>query len=812
MLKNLRVGWRQFAADPGYTAVVVGGLAVAIACCFLVAQIVFNEVLPDLEVPDPGQVVTLEFHQDIWREQAPFALAGALRQANAPASAIARSLDGNSLAVHAGTRTVRLGFVFADADIVDIFGLKSSAGDLRAALTRPDAIALTAPAARKLFPDGDALGKTVVVHGHALTVLAVVPERPRLFQGVSDAFASFDSPVSNIGPDMRTDWNWTQGNVFARVAHGFRPADVGAAAQAVYEKGPGRTMMSSERQQVLAHDDLRATPLPRQYLHGAEGHRHAMQLLGMAGGAALMLALALANHVNLTSVRTLARAREIAVRKTLGADPWRLVLQFVLESALTAALSAAIGLLLAWWLAPAIGDLLYLRLARGLFAPDRLALLAAVSLALGAISGLYPARIALGVNCVAALAGRTHTEGAAGRAARRVMTGLQFALALVIAGGAGAMLWQNRFVATLPRGIDTTGLLAVDIPNAFFVFGGSPPGAIPFRDALSHEPGVEALAWSMDVPGRSMDKTYQTVGRAAAPVLNANVMPVDLGFFDVYGVHVVAGRPRAPAAVAEPASAAASGSAASAPPAERLVVLDVATTRQLGFPTPQSAVDQLIFGGGDFGKPGNDPMRIVAVASDIRLEDARETARPHVFAISLKPQAVLTLKGPDMARLQQAVARVWPRFFPDDALAPETADEAVATTYEREHNFARVAAGTSIIALLLSAFGVYALAAYTVRRSAREIVVRKLYGAGRGRIARLVAREFAPLLAAAAVVGLPLAGWLARAWLENFTERSPGILWVLPAALLALLATTALAALRHARIAMAMRPAQALRV
>jgi len=812
MLKNLRVGWRQFAADPGYTAVVVGGLAVAIACCFLVAQIVFNQVLPDPEVPDAGQVVTLEFHQDVWREQAPFVLAGALRQAGAPASAIARSLDGTTLAVHAGARDVRLGFVFADADVVDIFGLKSSAGDLRAALKRPDAIALTGQAARKLFPDGDALGKTVVVHGHALTVLAVVPERPRLFQGASDAFASFDSPVSDIGPDMRTDWNWTQGNVFARVARGFLPADVGAAAQAVYEKGPGHTLMSAERKQVLAHDDVRATPLPRQYLHGADGHRHAMQLLGMAGGAALMLVLALANHVNLTSVRTLARAREIAVRKTLGADPWRIVLQFVLESALTATLSAAIGLLLSWWLAPTISNLLYLHLVHGLFAPGRLALLAVVALALGAISGLYPARIALGVNCVAALAGRSHDEGAAGRTARRMMTGLQFALALVIAGGAGAMLWQNRYVAALPRGIDTAGLLAVDIPNAFFVFGGSPPGAIPFRDALSHEPGVEALAWSMDVPGRNMDKTYQSVGRGAgSPVLNANVMPVDVGFFDVYGVHLVAGRPRAPAAVAEPASAAAPGSAASAPHAEHLVVLDVATTRQLGFPTPQSAVDQLIFGGGDFGKPGKDPMRVVAVASDIRLEDARETARPHVFAISLKPQAVLTLKGPDMARLQQAVARVWPRFFPDDALDPETADEAVAAPYEREHNFARVAAGTTIVALLLSAFGVYALAAYTVRRSAREIVVRKLYGAGRGRIARLVAREFAPLMAAAAVVGLPLAGWLAHAWLENFTERSPGILWVLPAALLALLATTALAALRHARLAMAMRPAQALR-
>ncbi len=189
----------------------------------------------------------------------------------------------------------------------------------------------------------------------------------------------------------------------------------------------------------------------------------------------------------------------------------------------------------------------------------------------------------------------------------------------------------------------------------------------------------------------------------------------------------------------------------------------------------------------------------------------REPGRPHVFSISSRPQAVLTLKGPDMDRLREAVARVWPRFFPDDPIEAQTATEAIAQPYEHERSVARIATGTTAIALLLSAFGVYALAAYTVRRSAREIVVRKLHGASRGRIARLVAREFAPLLAGAAVVGLPLAAWLALAWLENFTERSPGILWVLPAALLALVAMTTLAALRHARIAMAMRPAQALR-
>ena len=806
MLKSLRIGWRQFVADPGYTAVVVGGLSVAIACCFLVAQVVFNQVLPDPEVPQAAQVVRLEsrgYHDgadDGWRESAPFVLAGALRQSSAPVTAVARSLDGYAYLARAGGRSARLGLEFGDPDLVDIFGLKSIAGDLRAALKRPDAIALTELSARKLFPDGDAMGKTVMVHGHALTVVAVVPARPRLFDASADAFAGLDSPACPAVGEMRTDWGWTQGDVFARVTPGFKATDVGAAAENLYENSPAGKKDAAASSKSHPQPSFRATALTRQFLDGADGGDRTVLLLSMAGGAALMLALAVANYVNLTSVRTLARSREIAVRKTLGANPWRLTLQFVLESVLTSAFAAAIGLLLAWWLAPTVGELLGLHLVDGLFSPGRLALLAVVTLMLGVCTGLYPARIALGVNCVAALAGRSQDEGAAGRGARRAMTALQFAVALVIAGGAGAMLWQGRFVASLSPGVRTQGLLAVDVPDAFF--GKADAAGVALREAVSHEPGVEALAWSMDVPGRNSDKTFQLVGRGTgAQILNANVMPVDRDFFDVYGVHILAGRPRAAAAPA---------SAASGVVSERLVVVDAATTRALGFASPESAVDQVIFSGDD--KPlAKDPMRIVAVASDVRLEDAREAPRPHVFVISRKPQAVLTLQGPRMDLLRQAVARHWSRLFPEDALDPTTVEEAVALPYLREHRFAQVAAATTLIALLLSAFGVYALAAYTVRRSAREIVIRKLYGASRARIARLMAREFVPLLAVAAVVGLPIAGWLAYAWIETFTERSSTAMLALPAALVAVVAMTALAALRHAAIAMRMRPTQALR-
>ena len=817
MLKDLRVGWRQFSADPGYTAVIMLGLSVAIAGCYLVAQVVFNEVLPDPDVPDPGQVVNIEFRGNIpgqsddWFDQAPFVFGTTLRQAGAPVSAIAR-VTGSVLAVHAGALAPRLGVVFADPELVDVLGLRVRAGDLRDALRRPDAVGLSESAARRLFPAGGAMGATVLVRGHALVVAALVADRVRSDGDARDVYTSFDSPLSPVDDFTRQSWYSMAGKVLARVAPGFTPRDVGAAAQALFDDGPGARSVPAE---WTAHGRkgafLRATPMTRQYLEGGRnGRAHLLLLLSLGGGAALMLGLAVANYINLTSVRTLARAREIAVRKTLGASPWRLSAQFMVESALAAGVAALAGLLLAWWLAPAIGQLLGLGLDEQLFSPARLALLAAGALLLGAITGLYPARIALTVNCIAALAGRSHDEGTMGRGLRRAMTTLQFVVALVIASGAGAMLWQNRYVASLAHGVRTEGLLGVDLPEGYS--GKLDAIHLAFREALSHEPGVDASAWSLDVPGRGQARLTDAVGRrAGGATINVSFVPVDTAYFGVYGIDLLAGSLREPPPVPPDTPAAPADAAGQAPGPEKLVVLDATAARALGFASPQAAVDQVILGGGDDMTLGHDPMRIVAVARDIRLEDAHQPPEPHLFQLSRHAQATLTLKGPRMDLLRQAVDRVGPRFYPEDPLWPVSVEEAMATPYRNEHRLAQMAGVTTGLTLLLSAFGVYALAAYTVRRSAREIVVRKLYGASSARIAAQLAREFAPLLAVAACVGLPLAAWLSHAWLANFIERSPAVFLALPLALLALVGMTALAAARHVLIAMNMRPTLALR-
>jgi predicted lysophospholipase L1 biosynthesis ABC-type transport system permease subunit len=172
---------------------------------------------------------------------------------------------------------------------------------------------------------------------------------------------------------------------------------------------------------------------------------------------------------------------------------------------------------------------------------------------------------------------------------------------------------------------------------------------------------------------------------------------------------------------------------------------------------------------------------------------------------------VLTLKGQNMAALRSAVTEIWPRYIPDDVVEMNGVQEQLDQRYRLDRNVGRLIAATSLIALLLAAFGVYALAAYTVRRAALEIVIRKLHGAGHRHIAALLLKEFAPLLVLAALVSLPLIWWMSQQYLAGFVERAAMGAWPLLVALVGTVTMSLLAGLRHGLAAMAMRPVLALR-
>jgi putative ABC transport system permease protein len=799
-LSDVQTGWRQLAADPVYSAIVVLGLAVAVACSYLIMGLVGDAMFPESKIARPDRVVALDFKPNIpdrkidWTGGAPFVLREALHGAKAPIVQSARALK-TDISAQAGQQVAKVDMVFADAEVAAMFGLRSEAGDLAAALSRPDSVALTVPAAERLFGRRDVLGRQITVAGKTVTVAAVLPRQGGNSQLQFEALAPFNSVINTLGQEEREGWFALAGRVYATLAPGASAEQVGTIAQSLFDHSPvikevPPGWIANGRKVAF----LRAMPMDQLAWQGAGSGAKRLLYGALAAAALAMLALASVNYVNLTTVRTLARQREIGVRKSLGASPSRLAGQLIGESMVVAMLAGAVGVLLAYLLAPGFGELLNYRFDNRLFTPGMLLGLVAGCVLLGVVTGLYPARIALKIRCAESLAGRNHSENAGGRWVRRAMTALQFGAAITLSAVAVVIMWQSHFVRNLDLGFRTAGLLAVTLPAT-----ATPQSALALREAMLREPGVTGAAWSDDVPGRNPagQNDAFTTGSNPNPVL-IRMNAVDAAFFKVYDIALLAGQ-------ITPAAAAADGAAAAG---DKSVVLDRTGATQLGFANVQDAVGASLKGSdGKF-------VRVVAVIERVRQETAHAQSGAQLFFMNdgqFGPGAVLTVQAGDMAAARKSLQGAWARQFPQEVPVLDTVSAYLAEHYKQDRMVGGLIAAASLMALLLAGLGVYSLAAYTVRIKTREIVLRKLYGAGSGAIAAVLAREFGALLAMGLVIGLPLA-WLASShYLGGYVERAPTGAWPLLAAVLVTAVMAALAALRHTLAAVALRPVMALR-
>lgn len=807
-LSDLRTGWRQLAADPVYSAIVVLGLAVAIACSYLIMGLVADAMTPESKIAQPERMVAMDFKPNIpdrkidWTGGAPFVLRDALHAAKAPVTQSARALK-TEVSARAGARVAKVDLVFADAEIAPMFGLRSDAGDLAASLTRPDSVALTVEAAERLFGERNVLGRQISIGGKTVTVAAVLPRQGGNSQLQFEALAPFNSVVNTLSQEEREGWFALSGRVYATLAPGASAGQVSTIAQTLFDHSPvikevPPGWIANGRKLAF----LRAMPMDQLAWQGAGSSAKRLLYGALAAAALAMLALASVNYVNLTTVRTLARQREIGIRKSLGASPARLAGQLIGESMVVAMLAGAAGLVLAYLLAPAFGELLNYRFDARLFTPAMLASLLAGCVMLGIVTGLYPARIALKIRCAESLAGRSHSENAAGRWVRRAMTAVQFGAAITLSAVAVVIMWQSHFVRHLDLGFRTEGLLAMTLPAT-----ATPQAATAVRDAVLREPSVQGAAWSDDVPGRNPagQSDAFTTGSNPNPVL-IRLNAVDAEFFKVYNIATLAGRITPAPAAATPAAAPAGAPAADG--ADQSVVLDRTAASQLGFANPQDAVGASLKGSdGKF-------VRVAAVIDKVRQETAHAEAGAQMFMMNdgrFGPGAVLTVQVSDIGAARKALQTVWERQFADEVPVLDTVSSYLAAHYKQDRMVGGLIGAASIMALLLAGLGVYALAAYTVRIKTREIVLRKLHGAGTGAIAAVLAREFGTLLALGMAIGLPLA-WLAGAqYLSGYVERAPAGAWPLLAAVVVTAVMAALAALRHTLAAVRLRPVLALR-
>jgi putative ABC transport system permease protein len=802
-LRDFRIGWRLLLRQPFHSAVEILGLATGFAICFLLLGFVHYSFGYDRDVPERERVFVVKHRlnfipQPQWMEYTPFALRGVALQSGLPLQVSAWWPRETTLQWQGRQQVLEVTAV--DPAFQAITGLRAVEGDLRQALTQPDGLALTRQTARRLFGDTPALGRTLDINRQTLQVRAVLADRP---SNSTLQFAALAGTRSALWPEQERreamdNWMGIGGRIYVKTGAGVTPQALQTALQGAVDRAPWQNLATPELKAALGGRkmvDIGLGPLADAYFDrsvantigtGPRGDMRMVLAIGATG--LLILLLAVVNYVNLATVRTLRRQREIAVRRVLGATTRRLLWQFMAEAMLLSLAAAALGVLMAWLLLPLCSELLERRLD-GMFTPAAIAACLLLGIFVGAAAGLYPGWLARGVDMRETLAHRSG-ETSGGAWLRRMLTATQFAAAMAMGGIALAILLQTRFAAVAAPGFDPAPLLVVELHESV-----EQPSATALRDALARLPGVDGVADSRDVPGRD-DRTgtrgSQNVKRLDGGEMAMSLRMVGADFFRVYGLQAVAGRRFDPLI-----------DHAADDDAEQNVMLNMAALRALGWRSAQQALGQRIAG---------TQLRIVGVAPDLRWETLRDPVRPTMYRLA-RDSRLLTLRMRDdaPASLQRDIGEVWRRYYPERELVMRPAAGYYRQAYADDVRLARLLACATAVVFTLAAFGVYVLAAHSVQRRAREIVLRKLHGAGRGDIGALVGREFLLLTAAAALAGLPPA-WLAiQRYLAPFAERSPLAGWAPAIALALALLVVAAATARHTLAAMRIAPMRALR-
>lgn len=818
MLADFRVAVRMLLRHRSHALVSILGLAVGLGFCLLILGYSRYSWSYDSHVPDVDQVYVIKHRRNwelgkLWTEQIQLA-------AREPAKSLPGVEDVSgyanwfplNLESDGGLRETRS--LAALPGLAKMLGLKALQGDLEATLDSPDAIAITEAGARRLLGSTNVLGQTLKLRLDAADVLqgtvrigAILPTPPanttipyEILHGFNltmlPAWAKEEALTGKMG--------FSGGYLLLKLAPGASANEVTKGLQSLADHSPLAALVPEPIKAHAGKDkftEVKLSPLGEAYLDDQvainafskdvpRGDPRVIASVTVVG--VLLLLLAAVNYVNLATIRVLRRQREITLRKVLGISRRRLALQFVSESLLVSLLATALGIALAVVALPAFGELVDRDLGDVVTAGNLAAALG-IGVFTGLLTAIYPAWIALRVRPARMLAGRGDSESAHGRRLRRWLSIAQLALAMGLASVTLAVSLQTRHAMDAPLGFDPDPLLVANLPIGMSAKYTEQPRAL--REELAQHPAIAGVAVANDALGRTRETWSTDFRRAGGDLVFIEVKGVSANFFELHGIAPLAGRLFNSNDRDEEAGSP--------------LVLNQEAARILGFTSPELALGERMQVRGM--QMEMQDHEVIGVAPPIRLNSLRETPPPVVYMITSAGSTLIVKARGSVADAEQAMRDLWPRHLTNAVLRIHHANDAFAESYADDARLARLLALSTLIAMLIAACGAFVLAVDAVQRRTREIALRKLFGARRRHIGRLVARELGTMLLLAAAVGLPVAGVAIARYLAPFSEHTP-LAWL--ALLVALGVATVVvtaAAARQAFLAMRMRPADALR-
>jgi putative ABC transport system permease protein len=766
MLKNhLIVVYRNFLRHKLFSFINVFGLGVGLAVCLMISLWVIRELSYDRFHGNAGRIyrVERELFRDNLYSRWPIT-GGAYRQA------LTDEVPGVESAVRFWRRRLVIkdhdnirhqqGLYATDNSVFEIFDFPLEEGDERTALTEPMTVVMTAEDAVRYFGSAKAVGRSLPVEWSGkivdFKVTGILKKVPRNSHIRFDMLISLASYPKEQFDGWRANYLYT----YVLLGKGVSVRDTEERLKTFVERrlapyygdllAPGRGI----------HDVLKMVLFPLTGIHlrpsvnwEAEPGGSILSVTAFSLAAALILIIACLNFVNLSTARASRRAKEVGLRKTLGARQGQLRWLFLNESLMFTFIALGSAFAFSELFIRAYNRIFSGDLALApLLEPRSLIVIGAAAFAVGILAGLYPAFYLTRFEPAGTLKGGAY-QGRRKSRFRRNLVVIQFGVSIVIIIGMLTVSRQMSYIRARSLGFDRSGLVLLQVLSSQ---GARSYGS--FRSEMLRDPRILAVSSANDAPGDPQYGNGAVMLPGSNEVINMIFYTVGYDQTETYGMDMAAGRTFSRDFGADAAGA---------------VMLNESGARRMGWTPGEAVGKRLVLGGSN-----NAPAPVVGVVRNFNFKSLRSEVEPAV--IVLNPGAVgqiaVRIKPGEEEGALRAIRESWQRAFPEELFAYRFLDDRLEGMYEGEKSLRNFFAVFSGLSVLLSCLGLFGLVSFTAEEKTREIGIRKALGATTGSVVLLLSKGFIKWILLANVLAWPVAWVLMNKWLENFAYKA-GIGW-----------------------------------
>ncbi len=782
MFKNyFKATLRNMRRYKGYSAINILGLAIGMAICIIILLFVQDELSYDTHHQYTDRIYRI--HRE-WlgsdgsiRGQlctlAP-SFVPLLENEFPQLEHVVRMLSSGQTMVSIDTNQfIEERFYFAEDDIFEVLDFPLLAGNPKTALKQPNQVVLSQSMAHKYFGQENPLGKQLRVDDRLFQVTGIMRDVPRNSHLHVDFLASFISLKGRwtyYGTDE--DFLYGSNNFTDNLCLTYVRLAAGADLETLYAKLPDfmdrhlgtRTDNEGNIRRASDYNRLIFMKVPDIHLHSHTSNEYGPNsdiryVVVFTLIAAFILIIACINFINLSTARSMKRAKEVGMRKVVGASRRELVYQFLGESLIIAFLALIISIVFVYFTMPLFKQFSGRELNFFLFGSfSHLLILLGVFLFSGLVAGLYPAFYLSAFRPTAIFQQSRWTSGNLGSILRKILVVFQFAISIALIICVGIVYSQMHYMRNADLGFNTNNIVLLPADQVINQKWQD------VKQALQQHPSIISVTASKRAPtGRLLDSPGFRAQVKGKPVASTFSMPhnrVDIDFFKTYGMEIIAGRDFSDKFPTDFSEA---------------YIINETAVRRLGFDSPQESIgapmEALGLSSYNVGRKG----KIIGVVRDFHYESLHNAIVPvltYVLPSTINTVALRLAPG-NIEEIMADVQEIWDRYHPGYPLTYSFLDQRIAALYQNETRMMRMFGVFSILAIFIGCLGLFGLASFMAEQRTKEIGIRKVFGASIQKIIFLLSRDFSKWVLLGNILAWPVSYLTMKGWLENFAYRIP---------------------------------------